>query len=145
MNQNTTDQHKKIVIDFLASQKLGVIATSGATQFPQSALVGFCETAKLELIFGTSNQSRKYKNLKVNRQISFVIGFSSGGTLQYEGLAKQLSQTELANYLNLYDTKNPGSSKFKTNEDQCYFLVSPTWLRFTSYSVDSPANFEIHF
>lgn len=50
-------------------------------------------TEILEIIFGTSNSTRKYKNLTAQNVISIVIGFDGiNRSLQREGKAKVLTK-----------------------------------------------------
>ncbi len=66
---------KQLVLDFIRKQKLAVISTVGNKGIPESAVLEFGETEKLELVFDTFTTSRKYKNLQTNKNVSFVIGW----------------------------------------------------------------------
>jgi hypothetical protein len=52
--------------NFLNSHKLAVISTVNEDTMPESAVVGFGQTKALELVIGTDNSFRKYKNLIKN-------------------------------------------------------------------------------
>ena len=75
---------------FMTQCRLGVLATAGPEQTPQSALVGIAVTRKLEIVFDTVKRSRKYPNLIANPACSFVIGWTGEQTVQYEGRADEL-------------------------------------------------------
>jgi len=132
---DTNSLHSQIV-EFINSHNLGVISTValGGSQ-PESALVAFCNDDKLNLVIGTSNQSRKYVNLKSNPKIAFVIGWDSKrGSVQYEGIAQEIDQGEEDRYTQMLIERNEASGKFLGLEDQRYFLITPTWVRFTNRS-----------
>src|SRR3989344_313246 len=98
-------RHKEIVIDFLKKNSLAVISTiDSANNKPDAALVAFAETDKLEIIFHTFNNSRKYKNLQTNPSVAFVIGFGEKEqiTLQYEGIAVELKGNEIEKYKQIF-------------------------------------------
>lgn len=136
---------KEKIQAFLKQHKLCVISTIDiGGKKPESAVIAFSENENLEIVFGTSSLSRKYKNIQKNNHVSLVIGWSSElGTIQYEGIAKELSTKETAQYATLLVSKNPDSQKFANREDQRYFLVKPTWIRFLDNSNISPKTYEI--
>lgn len=112
---------------------------------PQAALVGFGETDKFQLIFGTSNGSRKYSNLIKNPNVAVVIGWDGPRTVQYEGTARELTGAETAKYADGYYAKNPSARKYKDLADQSYFLVDPKWLRYTDLSSEPWDIVELEF
>ncbi len=129
----TNDQLKDTILNFLKSSQLTVISTVDMdNNKPECAVVGFAEKENLEIIFGTANTTRKYANIKKNPNVSFVIGWDPRmGTVQYEGVAKELSSEEATPYTEIMFTKNPFSKRFAENPDQRWFLVTPTWIRLT--------------
>ena len=128
-----TDLQKSRILDFIKQQKLAVISTIGE-HGPESAVVGFGETDELELYFGTSNASRKYKNIQNNPHVAFVIGWDDEThmSVQYEGVAKELAGDEALRIQAQFAAKNPKTVKFLARPDQRYFLVQPTWVRLVS-------------
>lgn len=114
--------------------KLCVISTLDTqNNKPESAVVAFAEKDDLSLIFGTSSTTRKYKNLQTNKNISVVIGWSEEmGTLQYEGIARELSDQEAKQNAEILILKNKQSEKFLSKADQRYFLITPKWIRLTT-------------
>lgn len=133
MNQ---EEIKKNVLAFIKNYQLTVISTVDVeTNKPESAVIGFAEKENLELVFGTSNTSRKYKNLQKNTNVSFVIGWSHEfGTVQYEGVAQELTGEEAVEGGNVLANKNEKVRRFLTKENQRFFLVKPTWVRFVDKS-----------
>jgi pyridoxine/pyridoxamine 5'-phosphate oxidase len=122
---------KNKIRDFIKPHTLTVISTIHADKAaPESACIAFAETESLELIFGTSNESRKYHNLKSNPHVSFVIGWDSNvGTVQLEGTARELSDEEANTHSEIMALKNKQSEKFRSRPDQRYFLFTPNWIR----------------
>jgi nitroimidazol reductase NimA-like FMN-containing flavoprotein (pyridoxamine 5'-phosphate oxidase superfamily) len=139
------DPKKQKVLAFLRTQLMGVISTiaNGSSQ-PESALIAFSETPELELIFGTSNKSRKFANIASNPHVTFVIGFEEM-TMQYEGVARVAEGKEVEECRAVHLSKNPRSVKYAFAEDQRYIKVHPTWLRYTDGTVDPDDTFELTF
>jgi uncharacterized pyridoxamine 5'-phosphate oxidase family protein len=137
---------KEAIVSFLKTKKHTVISTISSAQAPESALIGFGQTDELEIIFGTSNTTRKYKNLKANNKVSFVIGWDEDfTTVQYQGEARELSQDEWDTYLPDYHEKVPEAAKFRTSQTQTYWLVKPTWVRYSALSGEKPEVSELTF
>src|SRR5581483_3968140 len=135
------------IMDFMKENMLTVISTVDLNgKKPESAVIAFAETENFELIFGTKNTTRKYQNLKKNQNVSFVIGWDSErGTVQYEGIVRELSQQESSQYSSILVAKNPRSEKFVHKEDQRYFLVKPTWIRVLDMTQIPDETFELNF
>ena len=140
------DNKKKKILDFIKSQKLCVLSTISRNGLPEAAVVGVSEMDDLSLIFGTFKQYRKYANLKQNPHIAFVIGWDDI-SVQYEGTAQELTGEEKEKAKQIHICKLPSSQKFAELPEQCYFRVSPIWIRYVDYSRDSIYGeiFEINF
>ncbi len=137
-------EKKRLVLNFLKSHKLGVIATSGGKQ-PEAAAVDFSETSKLEIILTTLAFYRKYKNLKRNSRVAFVVGGEQGVTLQYEGLAEELSRAAFKKYYKRHIQKNPIEKKFDVMPEARFFKIKPTWLRYSDFTAKPNNIFEMKF
>lgn len=138
--------NKQEVLTFLKTKDHMVISSISENAIPEAALIGFGQTENLELIFGTHNTSRKYKNLKANPKAAFVIGFGEEGvTVQYEGIARELSKEEVEKYITLYFTKIPSAKAYRNNPHQSYWLVKPIWIRYSDLSGDTPKIEEMTF
>lgn len=123
---------KPEILEFMETKLLMVLSSVNAEGKPQSAVVGFGQTENFELIFGTDQTSRKATNIADNKNVSVVIGWDDNGTVQYEGTARRLSGEEADKYAEMYFAKNPLSKKYKDEPNECYYLITPNWLRFTS-------------
>ncbi len=117
--------------------KLGVLGTlyDGA---PQSALVGIAVTPKLEIVFDTVNTSRKFRNLIANSSCSFAIGWNGEQTVQYEGRAEQLFAPEMDYYRDIYFKAWPECRAHLAWPGIAYFIVRPTWIRYSDFSQNPP-------
>lgn len=92
---------KKIILEFIKKEKLAVLATVGET-VPESSVLEFGETDNLEIILDMFTASRKYKNMKANPNVSLVIGWDEDITIQYEGIAEELSGKEKTQHQEIY-------------------------------------------
>ena len=138
------EEQKKKILDFIKTQILGVISTVSPDSNPESAVVAFSETDNLELIFGSFSDTRKNKNLQSNNKVSFVIGWGDI-TVQYEGLAQELSGGEAIKAREIHLFKNPGSKKYAFDEKQRFFKITPIWVRYYDFNYDPEKVFEIKF
>ena len=126
------------LLRFISSTRLGVLATIAADGKPQSALVGFAVGPDLEVVFDTVKSSRKYANLSVNKECSFVFGWSGEQTVQYEGEAVELKALELERYQAIYfNTWPDGPTRMKWPEI-VYFAVHPRWIRYSDFDQSPP-------
>jgi general stress protein 26 len=136
---------KEKIYSFLNKKIHAVVSTCGDNHQPEAALIGFGQTDKLELIFGTSNQSRKYQNLHQSNKVALVIGWDDDSiTVQYEGYVTELAGEEKSRYVEIYHQKVPAAIKYSTLPDQVYFKITPIWVRYSDLSNDSePFIFEL--
>jgi len=124
------------ILAFLRQHEECVISTIGPNGEPQSATVGFSEDGKGELMFGTFDASRKFRNLNRDPRVSVVVGFEGSTTVQYEGVARQLTGDELLERQKAHFAKMPSVEKYKNNPGQVYFTIAPTWMRYTNYHAE---------
>jgi len=123
------------ILKFIKGQKLCVVATISPENKPQSAVVEFGQTDNFEIILDMYNTSRKYKNMKANPSISLVIGWDQNITVQYEGIAQELSGEEKTKYQKLYWAKNPEAKRWADREGIVYFKIIPKWIRYSDLNV----------
>lgn len=123
---------------FLLQCKLGVLGTIGDRNAPQSALVGIAVAENLEIIFDTVKSSRKYSNLIARPACSLVIGWTGEQTVQYEGLADELSGGELHHYQGIYFEAWPECRTHLSWPGIVYFVVRPRWIRYSDFDQHPP-------
>lgn len=131
---------------FINARRYGVIATNSASGAPESAVVGLAATMalELELVFDTTEGTRKIANLRRDPNISVVIGWSDEGTLQYEGAADEPTGEDLARIQHVYfEAFRDGRERLKWT-GITYVRIKPSWIRFTSYT-EPEKNLEMVF
>ncbi len=123
------------LLGYLRRAKLATVSSLGPDGAPQSALVGIGVTDDLKIIFDTIRDSRKHANLTRDARASVVVAGPREQTLQYEGLAAQVSTTgpedeaiREAYYLNW-----PEGRERLAWPKLSYWCISPTWARYTDY------------
>jgi hypothetical protein len=122
---------KDKVVAFMDKEPLCVVSSLNGESRPQAALVAFTHSDKLELLIGTSNQTRKFQNLVANPNIAVVIGFSGDANIQYEGTTTQIDKKDLESLRERGFAELPGKDKYRQDPTEAWFLISPSWLRFT--------------
>jgi general stress protein 26 len=121
--------------NFIHQHRFAVLATISPDNVPESAYVGIAVTPDLQIIFDTVSDSRKYKNLLVNPNISFVIGWDNEQTIQYEGIAKIPDGDKLGKLLETYFEVFPDGKERKANwKNIAYFYVEPKWIRYSNFA-----------
>lgn len=124
---------KDQITAFLSKHILCTIATVTPDAKPEAAYVGFRHNKDLELLIGTSRLSRKYQNLQQNPHVAFVMA-DLEGEVQYEGIAEEIS---LGSYDELIAATVfealPGIEKYRSDPNQIFFRIKPTWLRFIQH------------
>jgi hypothetical protein len=133
MNPIGTAEELRTALQYAGGQRLAVLSTVSPSNQSQSALMGVAVTPDFEIVFDTVKTSRKYANLRVNSRVSLVIGCTSEITLQYEGVASDLSGDELAKYLPIYFAAFPDGPDRQSWPGMTYFVVRPKWLRYCDY------------
>ena len=125
----------ELILKFMHEHEDCVLSTVGPDGAPQSATVGFSENAAAELMIGTFDASRKYQNLLRDQRVSVVVGVSGSTTVQYEGLARQLTGEELTSRQRAHFDKIPQVEKYKDEPGEVYFSITPKWIRYTNFFV----------
>jgi hypothetical protein len=132
---------------FISKHRLGILGTIGNSATPQSALMGIAITPQLEIIFDTVKSSRKYPNLIARPACSFVIGGwgATEQTVQYEGEAEELTLPKLERYQEIYFKVWPECRAHLCWPGIVYFVVRPTWIRYSDFDKDPPLIREFTF
>ena len=124
------------LFEFMQGYLHGVISTVDENGAPCSAIVGFGQTRDLEIVIGTTNTSQKYQNLMADSRVAFVLGGATLETIQFQGTARELRPDELDIVRQNYWTKNPRVEKYHEDPAERYFLLKPTWIRYSNVGVD---------
>ncbi len=137
-----TAKTKGEIFEFMRSCRQGVIATAGFDGKPEAALLDIAVTPELEIIFETTDATRKIRNLRNNSQVSFVIGWRNNQSLQYDGAVDEPSGHALERITQQYFSIFPEKLSHRDWPGNHYFRVRPSWIRISDYN--SPRTVEEH-
>ncbi len=126
------------LIAFLRKYKLAVEATVAATGAPQAAVIGFAVSDNLELVFDTTEDTRKCQNLRADPRIALVIGWDHDATAQIEGVVDFPTGAELDRIRAVYFSAYPDGRDRLAWPGIVHVRVRPTWIRFSDFTVDPP-------
>lgn len=135
----------KFLYDFMKDHKLAVMASVTGNALPEAAVIGFAIMENLEIICSSFSTSRKFENLKKNPRVALVIGWEKGKTVQYEGVAEELSGDEAEEQLETSLAKISTIAKYLQLEHQVLYKIKPKWIRFADLSVEPWERFEVSF
>lgn len=130
-----TPRERQMILDYIRAQRLAVIASVSASGAPQAALVGVAITGALEIIFDTVSTSRKHANLIIDSRVALTFGGVGEKTLQYEGRAHMIDVNAESGhlYLEAYYAVWPDGRARRAWPNIAYWLISPTWIRYSDY------------
>jgi hypothetical protein len=127
------------LLAYMRNQRLGVLGSIAPSGEPQAALVGYAVTPDLELLFDTLQTTRKYRNMKANRRVSFTIGNTVGGgderTVQYEGIAEELAGDSLVRLRPVYFATWPDGVERIQWPHITWFVIRPSWIRYSDFNI----------
>jgi len=128
---------REFVYDFIKQHDLAVLSTSSDGNQPEAALVGIAISENLEIVFDTVKTSRKYQNLLRNPLVALVIGWDNETTLQYEGTAIELKNTDDDNFLKeiYFAAFKDGRERAEIWPDIVHFKIIPNWVRYSNFNV----------
>jgi len=118
---------------FLQRHRLAVLSSIGPDGEAQSALVNIAVTPKLEIIFETTCETRKFGNIERDPRVSLVIGWDGPETVQYQGLAMRPDGPQRQQARDAFVGTFPRKESDELWPGNSYFLITPQWLRFSSY------------
>ena len=138
------EEKKKTILEFINKHDLMVLSTVAPDNMPEAAVVEFVATDNFELVFDTFSTYRKYGNIKNNPNVAVVIGWDENITVQYEGIATELtSEDELKKYQAIYFSKNPDAQKWQKFAEIRYFKIVPKWARYRDGNTNPMNIFEV--
>lgn len=128
------------IVDFIAGQTLGVVATVGPDGQPQAAAVGIAVTERAELIFDSVDSSRKVRNVRRDRRVAVVVGGSMEDerTVQVDGVADEPDGAEGERIREAYFRRYPDGRGRLSWAGITHVRVVPHWLRWSDYNVTPP-------
>lgn len=129
----------KEILDYIKTQRVGVLAIEMMNGSPHAATVHFAHTEDpFVFYFETYKEYRKAEALtgREKSRASFVIGSDESNmkTLQLDGIVELLKPEEMEIYGKTYFAKFPNKlEKYREKEFLC-FKLTPTWWRFTDWT-----------
>lgn len=126
-----------VFFEFLNSKRLAVLSTQGDSG-PQSALIGIAVTPNLEILFDTTEATRKFANLSRNPACALVAGWEDEQSLQYEGRARRIDSRAENPELAPYFAAFPDGIERLNWTGICHFAIAPAWIRFSDFARTPP-------
>lgn len=131
---------RKEVLDFLATQRIGVLAVEMMDGSPHGATIHAANNADgSAFYFETSRSYRKAEALygRPASRASLVLGFNEADmkTLQIDGQVRLLeTELEKKQFEEFYFAKFPNMKTKFSNPEFVPFLFVPTWWRYTDWT-----------
>ena len=118
-------------------------ASVSASSTPQAAIVGVIVSDRFEVFFDTLGTSRKADNLRHNPAVALVDPppqppARRGTLVQLEGVTDESEGADLARLLDLHFARFPEGRERQSWPGITYLRVTPTWLRYSDFSVHPP-------
>lgn len=137
----TAVQARKMAMEILSSQRIGVLATS-VRSLPQTTLIAYASTPSFEILFVTEDGSEKARQISKNSQVSFAV-FSheshaplSRVTLQ--GVARPVPPThkDFNALRRIYVQRQRDGEIFLATRGSRLFRIRPARVRFGKGFID---------
>jgi len=117
------------LLTFVRRHPFAALATVNASGEPQVAIVRFVATAEFEIVFNTTEATRKATNLRQNPKVAIAIGWDESQTIQIEGLADEPRDRELDRVKKAYSESYPEFFHARQRaKGLVYFRVRPNWM-----------------
>lgn len=129
------DFGKDELLDYMRGHRLAVVSSLGPRGEAQSALVGIAVSARHEVIFDTTTDTRKHGNLARDPRASIVLTGPGEQTLQLEGRARPVAvdgRADAALRAVYYATWPDGHDRLKW-PNLAYWCIAPTWARYSDF------------
>lgn len=119
---------------FVRDRPLGVVATTNSRSGPEASLVSITTTSDGDLLFNSSVEARKIRNIQQRDRVAVVIGCVGDESLQVEGdaVVERGAQRDAA--AAAYLATFPGSRT--SSPEWALVRVRPHWLRHYSIATD---------
>jgi hypothetical protein len=122
------------LLTFVRGHRWAAVATVSPLGHPQVAVVRFVVTDEFELVFDTTEATRKTTNLRHNPGVAIAIGWDESQTIQIEGSTDEPSGLELQRLKELYSQHYPDFYHARRGaKGLIYFRVRPTWMCYSDF------------
>ncbi len=129
------------VLEYLKTQKIGVLAVEMMDGSPHAATVHFAHTEDpLVFYFETYREYRKAEALlgREKTRASFVVGCDevTTRTLQLDGVVQVIKEEDKEYFDSIYLDKFPNKKEKSKDPKFVRFKFTPTWWRFTDWRAE---------
>jgi len=122
------------LLAFVRAHRWAIVSSVSPDGEPQGSIVRIVATDAFELVFDTTDTTRKTANLRANSRVGLVIGWDDNQTIQIQGVAHEPSGTELQHLKQLYSDRYPDYCRTRQlMKGLVYFLVRPKWMRYSDF------------
>ena len=130
-----TTFEKAELLAYMRANRLAVVSSLAADGAPQSALVGVATSAEFEVVFDTTETTRKHANLRHDSRVSLVMSGPGEQTLQVEGFAAPLPARgqDGADLREVYYAAWPDGRARLEWPGLVYWRISPRWARYSDF------------
>ena len=127
------------ILDYIKSQRVGVLAVEMLDGSPHGATVHFANTENPVVFFFETYRDYRKAEALYGREItraSFVIGSDENNmkTLQLDGTIQLLKTEEMGIFDDVYLGKFPNKKEKSKDPKFVFFKFIPTWWRFTDWT-----------
>ena len=127
------------ILDFITSQRVGVLAIEMPDGSPHAATVHFAHTADPLIFYFETNRDYKKSEALFGKDLSrasFVIGTDEGTmkTFQTDGTAQLVKSDDMEQFKLIYLGKFDEKKDKSMNPKFVAFTFTPTWWRYTNFS-----------
>lgn len=130
------------LIEYVRSQRDGVVSTVGTDGAPQAAFLSITATDRGELVFDARPDSRKVANIRRDPRVAVVVGGRDGTTLQCQGVADLPRGDELARCAAAYVRTFPEFAQ-SLGDGVVVIRVRLDWARYGDYREASHASHDV--
>jgi general stress protein 26 len=128
------------ILEFLASQRVGVLAVEMLDGSPHGATVHYAHADKPVIFYFETNRSYRKAEPLFGREVtraSFVVGTDAGAkkTLQLDGTVQLLAPEQKEMFDAIYYEKFPTKKEKASDPTVVMFKFVPTWWRYTDWTV----------
>lgn len=130
------------LIEYVGTQRDGVVSTVGPDGAPQAAFLSIAATDRGELVFDARSDSRKVANIRRDPRVAVVMGGGDGTTLQGQGIADLPEGRELERCAAAYVAAFPEFAR-SLRDGVVVIRVTLNWARYGDYRGDSHSSREL--
>lgn len=140
MDRDELTRDRDELLAFVRAHRWAAVSTVSPSGEPQGSVVRVVASDAFELVFDTTDTTRKTANLRHNGKVALVVGWDNNQTVQIEGLADEPRGEELQRLKELY--RNTYPNYYRTRQGMkglIHFRVLPKWMRYSDFR-SNPAN-----